>query len=123
MGKAKDILIIGSLPLTISFLWMAWGSDPEEPEMSQAAQWEASARVACRDFISERLHDPSSAQWGMGSDHWFANWPATANDDGLVRVQPAFRASNALGATVASRWECEAQATDAGFSLVSLREG
>lgn len=124
MGKVRDTLIIGSMFITIPFLWWAWTSDttnPPAPEVSHEDQMRSGARLACRTFIADRLHDPNSAEWGMRSANWYATWPASLSED-TVTVQPTFRAANSFGATILSRWTCEVRRSEDRWLLVSLHE-
>lgn len=67
------------------------------------------ARLACRDHIAERLHDPESAQWGE-----LADWLATAPEDGEITVWMRYRARNSFGALVLSRETCRVEVRDNG---------
>ena len=125
MEALKIMLSILAIAIVAPFLWWSWTSETTNPpkrETTQSEQWRSGARLACRQFISDHLHDPSSAKWGMRDDGWYATWPAQADDDGRVEVQPQFRASNAFGATIISDWNCEVQATDDTWQLINLSE-
>lgn len=125
MGKVCDALAIGGGLAVAPFIWWSWTADPleaNEPAMTASQELEAGARLACREFISDQLRDPGSAEWGMSSGNYYASWPARAGDEGRVHVQPAFRANNGFGAKTFSQWNCEVQKRESSWSLVNLSE-
>jgi len=123
MEALKLTLSIIAIAIVAPFLWWSWSNTPDtEREMTQAEQDRSGARFACRQFISDRLHDPSSAQWDTRDDGWYANWPAEAQGEGRVEVRAQFRANNAFGGTIISDWNCEVQATEDAWQLVNLSE-
>lgn len=83
----------------------------------------AGARLACRNAIEGRLHDPRAAEWGPGEAGYYGGWP-TAIDRaaGTAIVRPAFRGRNAYGATVLSEWTCAARFAGGAWSVVDLAE-
>lgn len=125
MEALKITLSILAIAIVAPFLWWSWSNNPgsdTDREMTQAEQDRSGARFACRQFISDRLHDPSSAQWGTRDDGWYARWPAESRGEGRVEVRAQFRANNAFGGTIISDWNCEVQATEDTWQLVNLSE-
>lgn len=124
MGWKTETLKLGSIAILLPGVWWLLTSktmNPPREEASVEDQMRSGARLACRELISDRLHDPRSADWGMNSGTWYVRWPASLEGD-TVTVQPAFRAANALGGLVLSRWQCSVRRTETGWSLVELRE-
>ena len=77
----------------------------------------ASARYACREFISEQMHDPRSADWG----HWSA-WPASHEGDRYI-VKASFHGSNLLGATVHNEVRCELRRDGETWFRLAMTQG
>ncbi|KEP68437.1 hypothetical protein DL1_11960 [Thioclava dalianensis] len=107
--------------ICVPFVWLMWSLDEKPRKPSPAEQQLAGARYACQEFISDRLHDPSSAEWGMSSGHWWQTWPAQPKGK-AVTVSATFRANNALGIKVLSSWTCKVKETDQSWQLISLSE-
>ena len=81
-----------------------------------AAQTDAQARMACKQFIERQLHNPSRAKldWTEGR--------TGRNSQGLHIVQIRGRAPNAMGAIVLATFECTLRYTAPDdFRLVNLR--
>jgi hypothetical protein len=120
----ETLKIVGTLiilAICVPFIWWSWTHDKGASIASPAEQRISDAQHACQEMISDRLHDPSSADWGMNSGHWWRSWPV--QDDGdTVTVTPIFRAKNALGSTVLSTWTCKVRETSDSWHLISLSQ-
>ncbi|MDB6177938.1 hypothetical protein PAF17_10540 [Paracoccus sp. Z330] len=122
--NVKAILSLGVIAIAAPFLWWSWTDDdlnPPKQEMSQKDKDLSEARYACQQSIAANLHDPESAEWEMGSDNWYATWPARVNGS-TITVEPSFRVHNALGTKILSQWSCVIDTTDNSWRLVSLEE-
>lgn len=75
------------------------------------------ARLACRDRIATRLHDPGSVEWGD-----LADWLATAPQGGVITVYPEYRARNRLGALVLTEQVCEVRVGSGAARVIALRD-
>jgi hypothetical protein len=122
--KFSEVFTIGSLFVTVPFVYWAYSNEPEKPEAVAPTQAETDigeARFACREFIKRELRDPDSAEWGMRSGNFYASWPASIEGD-VVTVAPTFRAKNGFGALGIHTFICKVQIADDKARLVSLTE-
>jgi len=100
---------------------IAWLVTTEEglPHHAWERPEHGKARIACRDYIEERLHDPSSVEWGD-----LIEWTASEMHMGEITVWPRFRARNTYGALVLERRTClvDARPSLRRARVISLRD-
>lgn len=118
MAKAgfsfRDLFIIGGGIAAGFFVWQMWTADAGRPPSASAVV--DLAKTACRTRIEAQLTDPRSAEWQL------RDWPARQIEGGRVIVEPDFRARNALGGMVRSRWVCEVQVEGTTRRVLRLEE-
>jgi hypothetical protein len=117
----KLALIALALLIMAPFIILFRSVTPEPKQISQAEKDAGILRIACRDEISRALHDPSSAEWGIGNDGWFQTWPVSDDGNNLTATA-TFRAKNAFGALVNARYQCSAVRIDGMLSLTSIKK-
>jgi len=61
----------------------------------------AQAKYVCKEFVTKRLHDPDSADFGL-----YRDFAAEERKDGSVRVQMQVRAKNAFNAKRLGVFDC-----------------
>lgn len=82
---------------------------PEPPVKKESTSDKAKsdARAMCMLVLEKALDDPKSAQWGAFSGSFYGSWPAIVNENGdRVDVTPIFRAKNAFGSLIWTKWKC-----------------
>jgi|GEM_PF-3978149 len=94
---------------------------PDQPrtndEDAQPTDPRMVVRGRCRQIILSVLHDPRSADWDDAR-----NWRFEDHGDGRYTIYPTLRATNAMGATIRTRFRCEVQNDSGEWSLVALDE-
>jgi hypothetical protein len=118
---AAALFCVASVGFLAIMLTFVRSTAPPAPELSPEEAAAGAARLICRAALETVLHDPDSAEWGIGSEHFYAGWPARLDGD-RVTVQPRFRAANGLGATILTDWSCVVAITEGGATLLSLQE-
>jgi hypothetical protein len=117
------IVVVGLPFAALGLMLLYWditAPAPERPPPDPVEQAKATARIACRNFIRDRLHDPDSAEWGRSSGNWYATWPAEVSAEGRARVAATFRARNAFGAQVLETYRCTVQIDADSVLLIAL---
>ncbi|MGR3495226.1 hypothetical protein [Citreimonas sp.] len=112
----------GLVLISASFIALMWSiGDPVVPEAepSQREMDIAMARHTCKTAIENRLHDPSSADWGR-----LHSWPAGVDveNDARILVQPQIRARNAFGGMILTRFQCTFEGSGDAMTLIDLSE-
>jgi hypothetical protein len=74
-------------------------------------------RGRCRQIILSVLHNPRSADWDDAR-----GWHFEDHGDGRYTIYPTLRATNAMGATIRTRFRCEVREADGEWSLLALEE-
>ncbi len=88
-----------------------------EDRIRAAARKIPDARWACRQALTQNLHDPDSAKLESTS-----SWYAGEQKDGTVLVQPTGRAKNAFGAYIQGTWNCVTKQIGSNTVVLSLKQ-
>lgn len=124
MKQLKALLyLVASLTLIVAAGAVYLGARNAPPALPEPPpKPESSARAACREFITQSLNDPDSAEWPYSDE-----WKITASGDRTWRAEVTMRAKNGFGALTLTTFVCETrqlpEAEGSGWVLVSLSEG
>lgn len=114
--------------LAVAFVWVIALVivAPSEPEVPLTAEEQAardrenqilSARGACRQFITQSLNDPSSAEF-PGQE----GWAVVESEPDLFEVIVNVRARNGFGALMLAGFRCVVRDEGENWRLVGLDE-
>ena len=88
-----------------------------EDRIRAAAKKIPDARWACRQALTQSLHDPDSAKLESTS-----SWYAGEQKGGTVLVQPTGRAKNAFGGYINGTWNCVTKQINGNTVVLSLKQ-
>lgn len=110
----------GCVPMAIiGFIVLAAiiSSEPKSSDQNAPADDRASAIGVCRDFITQSLHDPSSAEFESSAQSYVEQ---TSPDN--WKVQRKARASNGFGALRLSTFECQMSLSNGIWNATSVKQ-
>ena len=108
-------IVVGIMVLLI---WLLREIVPEESavDTDQDRDPTAGMRQACRMYIEQVAHNPSSLDWIN-----FHAWATEVQSDGMVSVRAEYRAENAFGGTIREVTWCDLKREDGSIFLVDFR--
>jgi hypothetical protein len=93
------------------------GSDASNKNASEPVDNRTSAIGACREFISQSLHNPSSAEYDVTSNAF-----AEQISPNVWKVQRKVRAENGFGALRLSDFECQVELVGNNWKANSVKQ-